>query len=229
MKNNQKGFSVVEILIVIVIVGLIGVAGWFVYNRQNDKQAPATQITRHVQNQEQTEDVSAADVPEIVGSTKNVNHFDQSYSFTLPEKWSFVEEKDDSWGEYYVTITDPASTYRLRLSIQETDSTSSKDTGNSSQEKSLVFTGVNGKKNYVINTAITEPSLPPQLFISTCKIGFCHSIVEKDKYILNTHVARFDFDTTVSMPKYNKTPISLEDEIIKQILAIIGTIKFQEK
>ncbi len=37
MKINQKGFSVVEILIIIVVVGLLGVVGWFVYDRQKDK------------------------------------------------------------------------------------------------------------------------------------------------------------------------------------------------
>ncbi|MEX2014658.1 MAG: prepilin-type N-terminal cleavage/methylation domain-containing protein [Candidatus Saccharimonadales bacterium] len=37
MKNNQKGFSVVEILIVIVVVGLLGAAGWLVYVRQKIK------------------------------------------------------------------------------------------------------------------------------------------------------------------------------------------------
>jgi Tfp pilus assembly protein PilE len=43
MKANQKGFSVVEILIVVVVVGFIGAVGWLVYDRQksktNDNQA----------------------------------------------------------------------------------------------------------------------------------------------------------------------------------------------
>lgn len=34
-KLNQKGFSVVEILIVIVVVGLLGAVGWLVYDRQS--------------------------------------------------------------------------------------------------------------------------------------------------------------------------------------------------
>lgn len=37
MKNNQKGFSVVEIFIVIVVIGLIGAVGWLVYSRQKSK------------------------------------------------------------------------------------------------------------------------------------------------------------------------------------------------
>lgn len=37
LNSNQKGFSVVEVILVIVIVGLLAVVGWFVYNRSNDK------------------------------------------------------------------------------------------------------------------------------------------------------------------------------------------------
>jgi prepilin-type N-terminal cleavage/methylation domain-containing protein len=37
MKVNQKGFSVVEILVVIVVVGLLGAVGWLVHDRQKSK------------------------------------------------------------------------------------------------------------------------------------------------------------------------------------------------
>lgn len=37
MKTNQKGFSVVEVFIVIVVIGLLGAVGWLVYDRQNNK------------------------------------------------------------------------------------------------------------------------------------------------------------------------------------------------
>lgn len=37
IKVNQKGFSVIEVLIVIVVIGLAGATGWLVYNRQNNK------------------------------------------------------------------------------------------------------------------------------------------------------------------------------------------------
>lgn len=36
MKSNQKGFSIVAILIVLAVVGLIGGAGWLVFNRNPD-------------------------------------------------------------------------------------------------------------------------------------------------------------------------------------------------
>lgn len=52
MKANQKGFSVVEILIVIVVVGLLGTVGWLVYGRQkgmSDDKATNTQASQQEQ------------------------------------------------------------------------------------------------------------------------------------------------------------------------------------
>lgn len=40
--KQQKGFSVIEVLVVIVVLGLIGAAGWFVYNRMQDKDSTST-------------------------------------------------------------------------------------------------------------------------------------------------------------------------------------------
>ena len=37
MHTNQKGFTVVEILLVIVVIGLIGAVGWMTYDRQKSK------------------------------------------------------------------------------------------------------------------------------------------------------------------------------------------------
>ena len=34
MKTNQKGFSVVELIVVFVVIGLIGAASWYVYDKQ---------------------------------------------------------------------------------------------------------------------------------------------------------------------------------------------------
>lgn len=60
MKANQKGFSVVEILVVVVVVGLLGAAGWLVYDRQKSKnnEQPVTQSSNQ-QNQETKPDPNA--------------------------------------------------------------------------------------------------------------------------------------------------------------------------
>jgi len=57
MKNNQKGFSVVEILIVVVIVGLVGTVGWLVYDRQkskSDDKDTAVQTSQQESSKNQT-------------------------------------------------------------------------------------------------------------------------------------------------------------------------------
>jgi prepilin-type N-terminal cleavage/methylation domain-containing protein len=58
MKNNQKGFSVVEILIVVVIVGLISAVGWLVYDRQQSKvdNRGAIPVTQTSQQEQKTAD-----------------------------------------------------------------------------------------------------------------------------------------------------------------------------
>jgi prepilin-type N-terminal cleavage/methylation domain-containing protein len=49
VKKNHKGFSLVELLIVIVVVGCISAAGWFVFNRKNNQQnVPVNQTTEQV-------------------------------------------------------------------------------------------------------------------------------------------------------------------------------------
>jgi len=42
MRNNEKGFGTVEIILIIVIVALIGAVGWFVYKNHNKIATTAT-------------------------------------------------------------------------------------------------------------------------------------------------------------------------------------------
>lgn len=45
MKNNQKGFTIVEVLIVLLVIGLIGGATWYVL-QSKDKKSPATNTSQ---------------------------------------------------------------------------------------------------------------------------------------------------------------------------------------
>lgn len=62
MKTNYKGFSVVEILIVVVVVGLLGAVGWLVYDRQKNKTdnknttAESTQLEDKKQDETPTQE-----------------------------------------------------------------------------------------------------------------------------------------------------------------------------
>ncbi len=66
-KQNQLGFSAVELIIVVVIVSLLGYAGFTVYSRQQDKKANDT-------NQVAEQSAVADDVPSApeVNSTEDL-------------------------------------------------------------------------------------------------------------------------------------------------------------
>ncbi len=76
MKINQKGFSVVEILIIIVIVGLLGAVGWLVYDRQKSKtvSVPNAQL---------------AETANIEQSTKESDYkTTEGIKYTVPSGWT---------------------------------------------------------------------------------------------------------------------------------------------
>lgn len=63
MKNNRKGFTIVETLLVIIVIGLIIAVGWLFYDRQNQSDADKTadmQQTAQSIEQKSTEKVYEA-------------------------------------------------------------------------------------------------------------------------------------------------------------------------
>lgn len=85
MKANQKGFSVVEILIVIVVVGLLGAVGWLVYDRQKSpKQSATSQNTS-----EQTDKIQATTNPSTDKETiKTTTITNKKFSVSIPSDWN---------------------------------------------------------------------------------------------------------------------------------------------
>lgn len=51
MKPNQKGFSVLELFIVIVVLGLLGTVGWFIYDRQKSETGSTDEAQTNQQEQ----------------------------------------------------------------------------------------------------------------------------------------------------------------------------------
>lgn len=80
MEVNQKGFSVFEGLIVIVVIGLVGVVGWLVYDRQNNKTENESTTTSS-QIPETTANNSKAS-----SKTSNVQTVD-GIKYSVPEAW----------------------------------------------------------------------------------------------------------------------------------------------
>lgn len=101
MKANQKGFSVVEMLIVIVVIGLLGTVGWLVYDRQSSKtnkeQTVNTQTQSETSNKDTSkkEEVKPADESANWKEEKNVD-FGFSYKYPSDNGWETFLIKADN-------------------------------------------------------------------------------------------------------------------------------------
>ena len=90
MKKNRKGFSVIEVLIVVVFFGLIATVAWLVYDRQKAKDANDNKITS-IQNsqQEPSKELPAKNEDKVSTPDGWVVYQDTSnaISFYHPPKW----------------------------------------------------------------------------------------------------------------------------------------------
>ena len=91
MKNNQKGFSAIELLIVIVIVGLIGAVGWLVYDRQK------TAIESDSKSNKVTSTVETKADP--INSWLSYTSENQRYSMSIPDGWDLTGFKGEDYLE----------------------------------------------------------------------------------------------------------------------------------
>jgi predicted negative regulator of RcsB-dependent stress response len=97
MKNNEKGFGAVEGLLVIVIVVLIGVAGWFVYQRRHSSTPSQT---THTQAPTQSGPASREQVKtaadDFLISQVGKDRFAKYYSFEQ-SRTSYSDPKDSKY------------------------------------------------------------------------------------------------------------------------------------
>jgi type II secretory pathway pseudopilin PulG len=104
--NKQKGFTLVEGLLIVLIVSVVGFAGYTVWNNQQDDESENTdtvqQETEVQENNEQSEEISetASTVPEGWTSYKNNQY---NFSFAYPDNWT-IEEKQISSTELSLII-----------------------------------------------------------------------------------------------------------------------------
>lgn len=110
MKKNENGFSVVEVLVVVVIVGLLAAVGWLVYDRQKNEQssqAPAT--TQNTESKASSEQSKKDELRE--GFSKHAIG-DTGVTLVYPS----------SWGEAKQTPSTGAGSYEVNgiaLSVQK--------------------------------------------------------------------------------------------------------------
>ena len=89
MKSHQKGFSVVEILIVFVVVGLLGAVGWLVYDRQKS-QTDTADLSEQTNQQQTTATPTQAVSSDTIPEGWKMYDANPYFSFAYPSEWEAI-------------------------------------------------------------------------------------------------------------------------------------------
>lgn len=101
MKNNQKGFTVVEILIIIVVVGLIGAAVWFIYGHQEDEKIDS-QANSQTSQQEIPKNETKPEPKDETAEWLQYEPTGKEFSFKVADGWK-LHKKEGSDTSFYST------------------------------------------------------------------------------------------------------------------------------
>lgn len=102
MKSNQKGFGVVEIVLVLIVVGFIAVLSWWVWQSNTNSQQKVTTA--------QNKDKEQAPSKQII-ELKEYKNDSVKLSFRYPAGWSLKEDLGNPRGignEGTIAVTSPA-------------------------------------------------------------------------------------------------------------------------
>lgn len=211
-RHNQSGFSAIELILIILVVGLLGTVGWLVYKTQN--KAPVSTPTSSTQTSAPTANTKSQanqTTTEKKTTTKTVTLGTASYSFELPNGWAFKEITTlDTTSEKLVYIIDPTNKLQLETQILSSPAT----------DQSIIslksFTGIDAKTYYMhgYKGNSTAAGAYELLHISSCSDKHCNTKIN-DGYFLNLAIRSADLST----------PTKIDNLIIGDIIAIVQSVK----
>jgi prepilin-type N-terminal cleavage/methylation domain-containing protein len=116
VKKNHKGFSLVELLIVIVVVGCISAAGWFVFNRKNNQQnVPVNQTTEQVPKEVTV--TESGDLSTIKGKRYEISIDNETSGSFVTSDWATNYDADA--GKFKNCLTDREQEYKVVTFLEE--------------------------------------------------------------------------------------------------------------
>lgn len=108
IKTNQKGFSALEIVIVLAVVGVIAAVGWFIYSRQQDKKTNSTQTATTQTAAQTTTEKTEEPASEQKYKAKSYTSSKGAFSMDILNGWT-VEE--DTTYDYFFQYSVDKLTY----------------------------------------------------------------------------------------------------------------------
>lgn len=193
MNVNQKGFGVVEILIVIVAVGLIGSASWYVRQSKNksDKNTSTQSSMPTVTIDKSTEKPAEETLPADYVWYENK---DVGFKFAYPRSWGTIQRTGNDAPDL---ITDGLNGHVLRTAFRNGD----KNTfprGNELNGSTAVVTDEGlymggyiekgGKYYSVTKYTAEEIEIPKEEILSTVISGLGKVLILKTGTIASTEV-----------------------------------------
>jgi uncharacterized protein YxeA len=113
IRRNEAGFSPVEVVLVLVIVALIGVAGWFVYNH-NKKPATNSVATTTTSKPATTETNRTTQAPDPTANwAAYSDNSGSGLSVKYPTDWQ-VQTESKVWAWYFQKKADANTTIGFR-------------------------------------------------------------------------------------------------------------------
>jgi hypothetical protein len=147
IKNNQLGFGAAEAVLIVIIVCLIGVVGWSVHDKSQNK-------TTHKTNSTTSPTTNARANATTVKPTKQTATYTDSiagYSFEYPKDWTVSVKKDSG---YFDKNAKTLTTFNI-VTVKSPD---------------YQDNGVDGNGNTVTKGgAFVLQSTPPQYSSPTCQ------------------------------------------------------------
>lgn len=113
MKKQEQGFSAIEVIIILVIAGIIGFAGWFVYNRSQSKE------TSNTASPSTATSATATTAPVAVDPYADWQAYTMTstdISFKYPKAWTATTSSSSSIKELVILTAPDKSEIRLNVS-----------------------------------------------------------------------------------------------------------------
>lgn len=91
--NNQKGFGMVEVIIILIVLALLGTVGWYVWKKQNDKEKKGASTTSQQTNKDNPAAVEEK-APDATADWTTYTNTPGKFSFKHPKTWVFASNPD---------------------------------------------------------------------------------------------------------------------------------------